>query len=126
MSSQASELSVVVQLDPQAVKSRALGALDQFWPQIEPWVQQMLPMARTALTVGVNLDKVPAFLLPAALRANLPNQAQIEVLRQLLQSLQNLPPSSYRDATAQLLQAVPDAWLMKWGPLARWILMGSD
>lgn len=125
MSSQVCASSVVVPLDPQAVKSRAMGVLDQFWPQIEPWAQQMLPMARTALTVGINLDKVPAFLLPSGLRGNLPSPEQTEVLRQLLQSLQNLPPSSYRDAAAQLLQAVPDAWLLKWGPLARWILMGS-
>lgn len=104
-------------IDPAAVRARAQRVLLLFWPQLEPHLREVLgiidsPMSTMAL-------KSLGALMPKAVREGL------HLVLSYLRGCKELPSAELQDRVGQLVAALPDEDLARWGGVLAWVLTGS-
>lgn len=105
-------------LDPSGVKLRAHQVLRLFWSQWEPHLRELL---------GI-LDSPMVALAVKSLGALMPSRARegLHLVLSYLRGCKDLPSAELQGRVSQLLDALPDEDLVRWGGVVAWVLTGSS
>jgi len=105
-------------LDPSAVRARARQVLLLFWPQWEPHLRDLL---------GI-LDSPMLTMALKSLGALMPSKARegLHLVLSYLRGCRDLPSGELQARVSQLVDALPDEDLIRWGGVLAWVLTGSS